>query len=428
MRAVRQHTLGGPEVLVVEEVPKPEPAPTEVLVRVAAAGVNPVDWKVRAGGGLLGEPPFTVGWDVAGTVEEVGFGVTWLAPGDRVFGMPRFPQEAACYAEYVVSPSRQLARTPEALADVEAAAVPLAGLTAWQSLVDTGGVGEGSRVLVLGAAGGVGHFAVQIASRARGLGGGDGVRGQARLPPGVGRGRGARQGRAHRRFATSTSSSTRSAARSGSVRCRRCGTAECSSPSPARRFRRWWRPPRDACASPGSWSSPTAWGWRRLPGSRPRGAPPARRAHVPARGGGRGARARRAGPDAREARAHRLMARFVLVHGAFGGAWSWEPVVGPLEAAGHTVEALDLPGGGKTGLPSRRSRSRAAPPVSARYSSRVRSRRFSSGYSMGGVVVTQAASDCPRAGRVTDLRGCVHAVERPVLLELTASPGRRRTT
>ena len=167
MRAVRQHTLGRPDVLVVEEVPKPEPGPTEVLVRVAAAGVNPVDWKVRAGGGFLGEPPFTVGWDVAGVVEEIGFGVTWLVPGDRVFGMPRFPREAACYAEYVVSPSRQLARIPPGLLDVEAAAVPLAGLTAWQSLVDTAGVGEGSRVLVLGAAGGVGHLAVQIA-RARG--------------------------------------------------------------------------------------------------------------------------------------------------------------------------------------------------------------------------------------------------------------------
>jgi len=167
MRAIRQHTLGGPGVLVVEEVPKPEPGPTEVLVRVAAAGVNPVDWKVRAGGGFLGDPPFTVGWDVAGTVEAVGFGVTWLAPGDRVFGMPRFPREAACYAEYVVSPSRHLARTPDGLSDIEAAALPLAGLTAWQSLVDTAGVGEGSRVLVLGAAGGVGHLAVQIA-RARG--------------------------------------------------------------------------------------------------------------------------------------------------------------------------------------------------------------------------------------------------------------------
>jgi NADPH:quinone reductase-like Zn-dependent oxidoreductase len=167
MRAVRQHTLGGPEVLVVEDVPRPEPGPTEVLVRAAAAGVNPVDWKARAGGGFLGEPPFTVGWDVAGVVEEVGRGVTWLAPGDRVFGMPRFPREAACYAEYVASPSRQLARIPERLSDVEAAAIPLAGLTAWQALVETAAVGPGARVLVLGAAGGVGHLAVQIA-KARG--------------------------------------------------------------------------------------------------------------------------------------------------------------------------------------------------------------------------------------------------------------------
>jgi NADPH:quinone reductase-like Zn-dependent oxidoreductase len=89
--------------------------------------------------------------------------VTWLAPGDRVFGMPRFPREAACYAEYVVSPSRQLALVPDELDDVAAASIPLAGLTAWQSLVETARVGEGSRVLVLGAAGGVGHFAVQIA-------------------------------------------------------------------------------------------------------------------------------------------------------------------------------------------------------------------------------------------------------------------------
>jgi len=163
MRIIRQHQLGGPEVLAVEEVERPEPGLTEVLVRVAAAGVNPVDWKVRAGGGLLGEPPFTVGWDVAGVVEALGVGVTWLAAGDRVFGMPRFPREAACYAEYVVAPSRQLACVPDGLGDIEAAAVPLAGLTAWQALVDTAGVGEGSRVLVLGAAGGVGHFAVQIA-------------------------------------------------------------------------------------------------------------------------------------------------------------------------------------------------------------------------------------------------------------------------
>jgi NADPH:quinone reductase-like Zn-dependent oxidoreductase len=129
--------------------------------------VNPVDWKVRARGGFLGEPPFTVGWDVAGVVEELGRGVTRFAPGDRVFGMPRFPREAAAYAEYVTSPSRQLARIPDGLGDVEAAALPLAGLTAWQALAETANVQPGQRVLVLAAAGGVGHLAVQIA-RARG--------------------------------------------------------------------------------------------------------------------------------------------------------------------------------------------------------------------------------------------------------------------
>ena len=167
MRAITQQTVGGPEVLELVDVDRPDPAPTEVLVRVAAAGVNPVDWKVRARGGFLGEPPFTVGWDVAGTVEELGGGVTRFAVGDRVFGMPRFPKAASAYAEYVTSPSRQVARTPEGLSDVEAAALPLAGLTAWQALVETAGVEHGQRVLVLGAAGGVGHLAVQIA-KARG--------------------------------------------------------------------------------------------------------------------------------------------------------------------------------------------------------------------------------------------------------------------
>ena len=163
MRAIRQATLGGPEVLELVEVERPDPAPTEVLVRVRAAGINPVDWKTRARGGFIGEPPFTVGWDVAGVVEAVGFGVTRFEPGDRVFGMPRFPHEAAAYAEYVTSPSRQLARVPDGLSDVEAGALPLAGLTAWQALVETAEIGPGQRVLVLGGAGGVGHLAVQIA-------------------------------------------------------------------------------------------------------------------------------------------------------------------------------------------------------------------------------------------------------------------------
>ncbi|WP_209624106.1 NADP-dependent oxidoreductase [Saccharothrix coeruleofusca] len=166
MRAVVQHALGGPEVLRVEEVPRPRPLPTEVLVRVRAAGVNPVDWQTRTGSGMasvLGEPPFTVGWDVSGVVEEVGFGVTTLAPGDEVYGMPWFPRAAGAYAEYVTAPARQFARKPGTLDHEHAAAVPLAGLTAWQALVDTARVSAGDRVLVHAAAGGVGHLAVQFA-------------------------------------------------------------------------------------------------------------------------------------------------------------------------------------------------------------------------------------------------------------------------
>ncbi|PWU25201.1 MAG: NADPH:quinone reductase [Candidatus Rokuibacteriota bacterium] len=167
MRAIRQHVLGGPEVLELVEVPRVDPGPTEVLVRLAAAGINPVDWKTRARGGFLGHPPFTVGWDVAGVVDAVGTGVTRFQTGERVFGMPRFPHEAAAYAEYVTSPSRQLARIPDALGDVEAGALPLAGLTAWQALVETARLQPRQRVLILAAAGGVGHLAVQIA-KARG--------------------------------------------------------------------------------------------------------------------------------------------------------------------------------------------------------------------------------------------------------------------
>jgi NADPH:quinone reductase-like Zn-dependent oxidoreductase len=167
MRIVTQETLGGPEVLRVTEAPRPEPGPTEVLVRVHAAGINPVDWKVRAGGGFLGEPPFTVGWDVAGVVEQVGFGATGVREGDEVLGMPWFPRPANAYAEYVTAPSRHFVRKPAGLSFAEAAALPLAGLTAWQGLVDVGNVQSGQRVFVDAAAGGVGHLAVQIA-KARG--------------------------------------------------------------------------------------------------------------------------------------------------------------------------------------------------------------------------------------------------------------------
>ncbi len=167
MRIVTQHALGGPEVLRVTEAPRPEPGPTEVLVRVHAAAVNPVDWKVRRGGGFLGEPPFTVGWDVAGVVEEAGFGATGVQEGDEVLGMPWFPRPANAYAEYVTAPSRHFVRKPAGLSFAEAAALPLAGLTAWQGLVDVANIHEGQRVFVDAAAGGVGHLAVQVA-KARG--------------------------------------------------------------------------------------------------------------------------------------------------------------------------------------------------------------------------------------------------------------------
>ncbi|WP_435971759.1 NADP-dependent oxidoreductase [Streptomyces sp. Qhu_M48] len=168
MRAVVVEQWGGPENLVERDVERPEPGLNEVLVRVHAAGVNPVDWKTRAGGALIewGAVP-AVGWDVSGTVEAVGPGVGIFRPGDEVFGMPLFPRQAGGYAEYVVAPARHLAPKPASLTHVEAAALPLAALTAWQALVDTADVRPGERVLVHAAAGGVGHLAVQIA-KARG--------------------------------------------------------------------------------------------------------------------------------------------------------------------------------------------------------------------------------------------------------------------
>ncbi|MEU0859423.1 NADP-dependent oxidoreductase [Streptomyces griseofuscus] len=168
MRAVVVEQWGGTENLVEREMPRPEPGLGEVLVRVHAAGVNPVDWKTRASGALIewGAVP-AVGWDVSGTIEAVGPGVGMFRPGDEVFGMPSFPRQAGAYAEYVVAPARHLAPKPAALTHVEAAALPLAALTAWQALVDTAGLRPGERLLVHAAAGGVGHLAVQIA-KARG--------------------------------------------------------------------------------------------------------------------------------------------------------------------------------------------------------------------------------------------------------------------
>ncbi|NKX91463.1 NADP-dependent oxidoreductase [Nocardia coubleae] len=166
MRAIGQDTFGGPEVLRVIDVDRPEPGPAEVLIRVHAAGVNPTDSWHRALGGLRGAIT-PLGWDVSGVVEAVGLGVTLFDPGDEVFGMPRHPHPAATYAEYVTAPARHLAHKPTNLSHLEAGGLPLVALTAWQALVDTADVRPGQRVLVHAAAGGVGQAAVQIA-KARG--------------------------------------------------------------------------------------------------------------------------------------------------------------------------------------------------------------------------------------------------------------------
>lgn len=167
MRAISQDVLGGPEVLNEVQVPRPEPGVSEVLVRVHAAGLNPTDWKHRSSGLFLGQPPFVLGWDVSGEVEQVGTGVTLFKPGDEVFGMLPYPHGAGSHAEYVTAPARAFARVPSGTSHVTTGAIPLAALTAWQALVDTADVRPGQRVLIHAAAGGVGHLAVQIA-KARG--------------------------------------------------------------------------------------------------------------------------------------------------------------------------------------------------------------------------------------------------------------------
>jgi NADPH:quinone reductase-like Zn-dependent oxidoreductase len=165
MWAIQQQAWGGPEQLRRVEVERPVPLPTEVLVRVKAAGINPVDVFTREGKAYNRALtlPHIPGWDVAGVVEAVGYGVTRFKVGDEVFGMPWFPRAASAYAEYIVAPSRHLALKPSHLEFTDAAALPLAGLTAWQTLVDVANVSAGMRVLINAGAGGVGHLAIQIA-------------------------------------------------------------------------------------------------------------------------------------------------------------------------------------------------------------------------------------------------------------------------
>jgi NADPH:quinone reductase-like Zn-dependent oxidoreductase len=165
MQAVRFHAYGDPEVLVLEEAPRPQPGADEVLVRVSAAGVNPLDWKVRGGHvrqWLHHRLPLIPGWDVSGVVAAAGRDVTAFKTGEAVYGMLDFGRDGA-YAEYVAAQVRHLAPKPGSIDHVQAAAVPLAALTAWQALFEAGELAAGQTVLIHAAAGGVGHFAVQFA-------------------------------------------------------------------------------------------------------------------------------------------------------------------------------------------------------------------------------------------------------------------------
>lgn len=165
MQAIRVHQFGGLDALVVDDVPRPVPGNGEVLVRVGAAGVGPWDAWIRAGRSVLPQPlPLTLGSDIAGVVESVGPDVPAFAPGDAVFGATnrRF---TGGYAEFAVASAALISRQPAGLGVVEAAALPVVACTAWQMVFEHGALTSSTRVLVLGGAGNVGAFAVQLARR-----------------------------------------------------------------------------------------------------------------------------------------------------------------------------------------------------------------------------------------------------------------------
>ena len=165
MKAVRIHTQGGPETLVYEDAPRPTPLTNEVLIRVRAASVNPVDWKIRDGYGkeiFNHQMPLILGWDVAGTIEAVGPEVDKFQLGDPVYGYTSLLRDGA-YAEFAIAKQEEIAVKPASLDFVEAAAVPVAALTAWQAMFDTANLEENQKVLIHAASGGVGSMAVQLA-------------------------------------------------------------------------------------------------------------------------------------------------------------------------------------------------------------------------------------------------------------------------
>lgn len=164
MMAVRIHRYGKPCVLTYEEVPRPDPKEDELLIRVHATSVNPADWQIRSGRRFKLRRPFSLilGFDISGVVEAVGSGVTGFNVGDAVFGMVDV-RNGGAYAEYVTAPAASITQKPRTLDHVQAAALPVVTLTAWQALFDAGQLSTGQKVLIHAAAGGVGHIAVQLA-------------------------------------------------------------------------------------------------------------------------------------------------------------------------------------------------------------------------------------------------------------------------
>ena len=169
MRAMVINETGGPEVLTEATVPLVVPAIGEAVIRVSAAGINPIDAKTRAGRGaaaLIRNYPAILGVDFCGTVERPAFEAHPLQPGDEVYGMVSVPRLSGSYAEYLTVPVIAIARKPQTLTPLKAAGIPCAALAAWGAVVTVGRVEPGQRVLIHAAAGGVGHFAVQFAKRA----------------------------------------------------------------------------------------------------------------------------------------------------------------------------------------------------------------------------------------------------------------------
>jgi NADPH:quinone reductase-like Zn-dependent oxidoreductase len=167
MKAIRIHAFGGPEVLVEEDVPRPAAGEGQALVHIRAAGVNPVDWKIRSGQNYRSRSlddllPMTPGVDMAGIVEAAGDGVDGFKPGDAVYGYLSVRRDGT-YAQYVAADVKTLSPKPESADFVTAAALPLVSIVSWQTLFDTAGLQPGQTVLIHGASGGVGHIAVQLA-------------------------------------------------------------------------------------------------------------------------------------------------------------------------------------------------------------------------------------------------------------------------